>query len=231
MDFCFIEDELTYNDNNEISLEMYFTCLFLSIMILRIIYVYFNNLEKYYFETIRYNGNNKLIKINFSKEIVSKNTYIYEFMKFGYFSRNKIRDEVLRILNEIEILSDYDDDKDFLIKQRFVKPKDYFEIYSFLVLKGYSFEINIFDKIYNIEFFNVLNVVKNGPHINLNNFNWEMTFDDNKKIIKTLFFTLEIYLRKNTIEHDVINIRYDVKIIDNPYQIKEKYLYYMAQLI
>ena len=229
MDFCFIEDELTYN--NEISLEMYFTCLFLSLIVLRIIYVYFINLDKYSYETIRYNGNNKLIRINFSKEIVGKNIYIYEFMKFGYFSRNKIRDEVLRILNEIEILSEYDNDKDFLIRQRFVKPKDYFEIYSFLVLKGYSFEINIFDKIYNIEFFNVLNVLKNGPHINLNNFNWEMSFDDNKKIIKTLFFTLEIYLRKNTIEHDVINIRYDVKIIDNPYQIKEKYLYYMAQLI
>ena len=58
-----------------------------------------------------------------------------------------------------------------------------------------------------------------------------MSFDNPVENIKNSYFSLNISKRKNLIEHNIILIKYDVKIIKNQFKIPEKNLYYLAQLI
>ena len=222
MDVCYNDFENLEVKEIGFNLEIYVFLLGFSFLVLRVLYLYFMSFGKYEFKTIKYEDGLKNLKLHFSTDLIINK--FCQFNNFGKFSRIKIRDEVLKILNQLN-------EGEILIKQRFSKPKDFFEIYSFLVLKGFSFEINIYNSKYHEDFFKVLNVLQKGPHLNLKNFHWEMTFDNPQKIIKTPYFTIETSLRNKMLENKIINIKYDVKIISNPYEIPEEFINYMVQLV
>jgi hypothetical protein len=229
MDVCYFDLEPI--PKNNVNLELYVLLLGFSLLMLRFCYLLFSRIEKDNFKIIRYNGGNRFVKINFSTSNIKKKVCKIEFQKNKKFSRIFIRDEIIRIIDEIDIINEFSSDIEYLIKQRFVKPKDFFEVYALLIIKNYSFDIILHNHSnYNIDFFEVLNVIKKGPHLNLKNFTWEMSFDNPEKPFVCPYFSINVSKRENSIKNDIILIKYDVKIIQNQFEIPEKNLYYLAQL-